>query len=458
MSLLETLKAAPDGRATEIELGAARITLKGGKWLGDGASQQRTISAEIAEAHLGDGVHHLTDALGISDKALPPLPDWITAAERIELSQLFAVLEQSGTTTEVIAAGFGLRLAGSWTIVEHFLTASDLQVFFAVSSPENAAWREIELSVSGTLGFAGAQIAISATATLAPVPDPAPGAPALRDALRERGIEIADEDLKDLDPIKEMIAAEAEALEAGLAPPPKGVFFAIEGKLLRPVRFADAMRHFGWAPGGPLAELQIDALTFRADTGASTFAFLLNVGTDPEGLPVLDGKFHLERIFVSVNGGAGGGIGGTLGCKVKIGDVTIDLQAECDLADGGWRFDGEAEIPHPHPESFLQDIRKKFSITLPDLVTGIEEITAAISFDTGSREFTASLHGRLKLSEATEAEIRMEIDIAPDGDGWSVQFSGALDLASSDDGVDALRSHDRRIVQRGRHARRRLRR
>ena len=416
--MLDRLKATPDAGDIELTLAGARVRISAGPWAGPEGSQQRMLSAAIEEPHLKDGFTALASAVGLASDGLPPLPEWLATAGRIELRELFAALDGDPARPEVGLVGVHLALDGQWTLITHFLEVSELGLFLAAIAPEDANLREFELSVRGTLDFAGAKIAIAATTHIGPAPPVDCSAAAF---IGDLGLETG---------------ADAEALldlgnwpDAATTP----VDFAIEGQLLAPVSFADALCHFGWSAGELFGDLEVRALSMRYETAQGSYGFLIDIG-QPDGrggeLPVLDGVFHLDGFYLTVEGAAGDSITGLLCCETSFAATRWALQAECNLADGGWCFSGEVEIATA--ADFWRDVETSFRLQLPAVVKGIGHVTAALSFDTASHDLSLSVHGVLSLA-GTPAQIRLDIDLAPDGQGWSKQFTGALDLGAGDE-------------------------
>ena len=381
------------------------------------------ISVEIEDASLADGIGAVAGCLGLTGPDDPALPGWIAGPAALELSHAEAAIEREDDETFVIFAGFGLKLPGEWELVPHFLSVADLTLDLSVMSPDEADLREIEIRAGGFIGFAGAQIRVAARAIVGPAP---PSGETLAGALERLNISVEDDEL----------AAFGEAFDTDPedAAIPRRFDFEIEGELVvpeKPVSFADVIGHFGWHPGGALAQAHVETLQMRMSTLTGEYAFVVEIGGGEGGIPIAGGAFRLTEIFLAVDGHSDGDIAGSLGGAIAFAGGTADVRAECDLSDHGWRFEGELVVTSA--ADLWDDVEERFAVTIPPTLKRIEGVEVHLAVDTGAGSVMLSLGGTLALSESLDAAIQIDVALERGASGWDVSFEGALDLSEGED-------------------------
>jgi hypothetical protein len=451
-SLIGQILGCADRPGTPLRLGALTIAMNG-DWLGSKDSKTMLISAEVADgpAPLGGGLDLLTDTFGSGKKDSDKLelPRWLqsgaTGASIIKLKHLVAGLERTESDPPaVVLIGFGLAIeTGEWVLIDNLLSVTGLTADFSVLRPADPDLRQIQVSVGGKLQFAGAPVTVIARSLIR---SQTVSGSSLADVLMKAGA-LTQEDLKkdkDLAALREVKVERQTRFD-----------FEVEGRLTteelkkKPVTLASVMQHFGWASGDshndphqpppkdPLSEIVITALEMRASTAPRSFDFMLELANKDLALggeARAGGLLKLERLYLAVNGAADWGIAGTLGCDVTFGKeknvLKAHVQAECDLAGGGWVFEGGLTVENP--SKLKEALEETFKFTLPDFFKDLspKETFVDLNFNTSTKEFNLSLRTGLTLDER-HVDIRLDIAIAQDEKGWSPRFSGALDFGDA---------------------------
>jgi hypothetical protein len=443
-----------------LSVGSELLKIKAGEWIGpkDG-SQRLMMSAITKDVSVESGLRTLCE--WARDKKDEPswvessLPSWIASADRVKLKSLAAGVEKESDKFKVIFISLGLGIDGQWAIVDRVLEVSNVAIDIGILSPEDPELRELDVSVGGVVHLAGAEIAVSTTASisLGQLPTPKDTVDLLKD------MQLFANHPGNADNVEALLTEQKNS--------PRRLDFEIEGKLIKgkqeiegkliegkQIGIGDIARHFGFAmdapDSDPLRDLVVRKLEMRCSTRTSSFAFLIELGAkdpkDPAATVKLFEHFALRDIKLSVEGSPSLGMAGTLGCTIALGPdpnkriAVLHLSAEFGGAGGGWIFEGDIEVDLKQWEGLFEWLGSELGFARPGLpklpIKSRDDqdnrIAIRFLFNTGTSEINLTLQAALDIG--TKTRTNLDIFIVQEARGRSsVRFRGALDLSPTPD-------------------------
>ena len=184
-------------------------------------------------------------------------------------------------------------------------------------------------------------------------------------------------------------------------------------------------------------DIEITALSIIFFTADEGFEFDLEIG---KPVPIA-GKLELDDLLftLSVNHSSGSFEGsGSVHTTFSIGKTKVLLSADYSSGDG---ITMEGKVNNLPIEDFVSALEHQFNISdIPDFIKNITIVSASITYNTKSKNFTFDLDATTELANQDQIEMKLTVGAIHNNDTYKKSIVGTLQIDKQIFQIDAEKS------------------